>query len=468
VSASELFRRWKLKPLYANWWLVSHRRRKVSGILESDDQGHLTLTLNGLLTGGSVSKLGGGMLEGQHRLAGATSMGTGATLERCFVRYADTFTEPPRQVWHVDHALLGVLFDAKEPWKFTETRDRLPLLTDFARFKNVQADIGRDDAQRPLALRVTAGLRSIDLWSYRGIQVSLGNEVGHRDSEESITEVESRVDLYAKARERLTPSAFTASALRPVQLLIGLATGRHTAPVGSSIVLKQFRSGRRNAYPHHFTPLDLTDTSKHIRFGFYLADVQALGANVRDAWLTRLDMISPVIDLYLAALRELGYAELSFGVIVQALETYHRRTTLGTIIDPARWQDISHTLTGYLQTAVAEPTARNILAGKLAYLNELSLGQRLKDLVRSLGTVGAEICSDKPGPFVKHVTDTRNYFTHWDPRTKDKAARAEEVIDLTSRLIALLEVHLLRDLGFAVDAPACQEILRRRVRWLPK
>lgn len=199
MSAHELFRRWKLKPLYASWWLVSHRRRKVTGILESDDQGHLTLTLNGLLTGGPANPDHGGLLKGQHRLSGATSIGTGATLEHCFVRYADSFAEPPRQVWHVGEAILGAHLDAKEPWEFTEIRERLPLLTEFARFGNVDAEFDLDNAKRPLALKVTAGLRSVNLWSFRGIQVTLGNQVGHRDSAEGITEVESRVDLYAVA-----------------------------------------------------------------------------------------------------------------------------------------------------------------------------------------------------------------------------------------------------------------------------
>jgi hypothetical protein len=122
----------------------------------------------------------------------------------------------------------------------------------------------------------------------------------------------------------------------------------------------------------------------------------------------------------------------------------------------------------HLATAVPEEPLRNILAGKLTYLNELSLGQRLKALIRSLGTVGTEICGGKRGPFVKQVTGTRHYFTHWDRRNEDKAVHRGELFYLISRLIALLEVRLLHDLGFALDSLACQEILRRRVRWLPK
>ena len=107
MSAPELFRRRKLKPLYASWWLVSNRRRKVTGILESDEQGHLTLTLNGVLARDARSKSLEAALDGQHRLAGANSIGAWATLENCFVRYADTLAKPSRQIWHVGQALLG-------------------------------------------------------------------------------------------------------------------------------------------------------------------------------------------------------------------------------------------------------------------------------------------------------------------------------------------------------------------------
>jgi hypothetical protein len=53
---------------------------------------------------------------------------------------------------------------------------------------------------------------------------------------------------------------------------------------------------------------------------------------------------------------------------------------------------------------------------------------------------------------VKAVKDTRNYYTHYDPRGKAKAAtEPRDMHRLTVQLRAVLETTFLRDVGFTCD-----------------
>jgi len=65
------------------------------------------------------------------------------------------------------------------------------------------------------------------------------------------------------------------------------------------------------------------------------------------------------------------------------------------------------------------------------------------------------------------VVDTRNYFTHWSANDESAPVeRGADLFHLTSRLIALLELILLREIGFPEKSQASAEVMRRRVSWL--
>jgi hypothetical protein len=62
--------------------------------------------------------------------------------------------------------------------------------------------------------------------------------------------------------------------------------------------------------------------------------------------------------------------------------------------------------------------------------------------------------SDKKqqGIFADKVADTRNYFTHYSPELKEKAAlRGEELRDLRRKLRLILQICFLEQLGFSID-----------------
>ena len=90
---------------------------------------------------------------------------------------------------------------------------------------------------------------------------------------------------------------------------------------------------------------------------------------------------------------------------------------------------------------------REWLKARLRYANELSLRQRIRELISPFGALfGAENARES---FVSAIVNTRNYFTHYDYSIRNEAVTDPiELLDLYSKLEGLLQLHLLELVGF--------------------
>ena len=88
---------------------------------------------------------------------------------------------------------------------------------------------------------------------------------------------------------------------------------------------------------------------------------------------------------------------------------------------------------------------------KLKWSNEVSLRQRLRDILKSCPQALNKVIKNKKS-FINKAIITRNYWTHFDPELEDQAAKNGELFKLTSRLRILLQLCLLKELGFSSDS----------------
>jgi hypothetical protein len=204
--------------------------------------------------------------------------------------------------------------------------------------------------------------------------------------------------------------------------------------------------------------------------GFGFRDIAALPKGKLQQWVDQLSSVEPVVNLYLASLRQLGYAELSFQLVVQALETYHRRRSSEEIIAKHLWLPIRQRLHAVIDQLPRDLEGRqhkhSVLTAKLDYFNEIGLRRRLKLLFEMLGNRRDHVCGENASIFVDRVVNTRNYYTHWSTDLESKALRGESLLYATSRLLATLELILLKDVGFDLESAAADRIVHRRISWL--
>lgn len=174
-------------------------------------------------------------------------------------------------------------------------------------------------------------------------------------------------------------------------------------------------------------------------------------AEVMTLWLALQAPYEPVVGLFFGTLyQQASYREQRFLQYAQAIETYDRLKRPNAKI---RDEDEHKALIAGIVDAVPEPH-RKWLKGELAWSNDLKLGQRIEHVLGGCPNVATRIVGDEGvKEFVKAVKRTRNYYTHYDPRGKERAAtEPRDMHRLTIQLRALLETAFLLELGFNCEA----------------
>ena len=161
-------------------------------------------------------------------------------------------------------------------------------------------------------------------------------------------------------------------------------------------------------------------------------------------WFRKAELLEPVYDLYFGTLYNPGmYLNNEFLNLVQAIESYHRRTMKNyELAEDQHQKRIAEIL-----SAVPDKY-EEWLGKKLKYSNEPSLRKRLRDILKSCPEALNQVIRNKKS-FINNTIVTRNYWTHFDPELKEQSAKNGELFKLVSRLRILLQSCLLKELGFS-------------------
>lgn len=456
--------------IFGEWWVAGRRDTSARGTLEIAENGSASLELHGVLgISGESAALFSGEPQGEYRIIGQLENTSFATLEGCLLAHTRGVFSVPHQEWHVGQALLGVEFDETEQWEFHAACTEIAGLTRWTSHTHAQSGFSFDAQGRPKGLSVSFGPFRKSLWVLDGIEVALCRQGGTRQTAETVTELRSSVALTAKADDRASVDRIDRAAIRPVQLLLALATGMYCGISEMSLGLEIAESEPRLRYfPCHREHAPSTIEATKAHYAFLYGDIEALGPELLQAWVERASHLAPAVDLYLASLRGVNFVELSFLILAQALEAYHRRTSDEKAFECLNWSEGRTELAEVFAKYVGDDDARVAFARRIEHADELSLKRRLVALLAQIDAEAERIAGSKPNRFARQVVETRNYFTHWDSAGETPAARDEALYFLKERMTALLELLLLRDLGFPPDSKPAQEVLRRRVDWLPK
>jgi len=144
---------------------------------------------------------------------------------------------------------------------------------------------------------------------------------------------------------------------------------------------------------------------------FSLTDIPDV-SNVFKRWTARRKRLEPVFNLYFGTLYHPDLPlEVRFLSLAQALETYDYRRRR----NPGRF----------------------------------SLAERAHDVLAQCRRVSGRIAGSDTDAFVKVFKDSRNYYTHYNPKWESRAASGLGLYLLTLQLQYLLEMSFLRQLGFS-------------------
>lgn len=148
-------------------------------------------------------------------------------------------------------------------------------------------------------------------------------------------------------------------------------------------------------------------------------------------------------DLYFSATAfKHDLLEARFLLLVQGLEVFHRLTHDCKKFPKKRFKELKNKLISHCENE----EEKNFFNDSLAFANECSLRMRLNQILDAF----PPIIPNKE-QFIDELVDTRNYYTHFDPRKKSKAKFGLDLWLLSNRTEALFSLCILGNLGFSEE-----------------
>jgi hypothetical protein len=180
---------------------------------------------------------------------------------------------------------------------------------------------------------------------------------------------------------------------------------------------------------------------------FVYKDISEQFESMLRNWFKKGDLLESMLNLYFGTIYNPHlYLENQFLNIVQAIESYHRKTqTNYDLLEDQHNRRIIEIL-----NSVPEKY-KKWLRGKLEFSNEPSLRRRLKDILESC-PVSLRQAIGNENKFIDKTTSTRHYLTHFNPNLKNKAAEGEDLMELVVKLRCIIESCLLRESGLSSTA----------------
>ena len=196
-----------------------------------------------------------------------------------------------------------------------------------------------------------------------------------------------------------------------------------------------------------FDPYDLP--KEKISAGNFLISFEEMSQDIHEylpRWLENYEEYEPTFNLYFTVTaNRYVHLEGGFLFLINGIESLHRRSYSDTRMPAEEFNDLRESI-----LRATPGKWRSWIEDGLRYANELSLRSRISQMITPFDDLFGT--KSTRATFVNQVVTTRNYLTHYDPGIRDQAVtEPQELLQLCSRLEALVQLHLLRLLGIDKD-----------------
>jgi len=176
---------------------------------------------------------------------------------------------------------------------------------------------------------------------------------------------------------------------------------------------------------------------------FTLKEILNTSQEKLSRWFVKHNELAPVFALFFSIMyRSPGYQERVFISLVQAVETYHRRTCKNFDLDEEKHKERVSSILNVIQTEY-----KDWLSNRLTYSNEPTLRNRLKELFDKYNYILSKFIEKQE--FVNLSVNTRNYHTHFDKSLEKLRATKSKLTLLIELHKSLLLLCLLDETGFS-------------------
>lgn len=166
-------------------------------------------------------------------------------------------------------------------------------------------------------------------------------------------------------------------------------------------------------------------------------------------WFDNLDLIHLLFGLYFSTKYNPDrYITDHFLSMTQAIDTYHIRKNEEKYIEINEFNKLKEKFLEIIQTLPCEE--REHFENKVKYMNNKSLRTRLREIGEDFDYLNS-ILNIFDNTTINKIINTRNYYTHWDPKDELKAIPPIELPDYIKPLRCLILALILNELGLSKE-----------------
>jgi len=439
-----------------NWYLPNSPDKQVSGTLSINENGEAIIELIGSLRDMASEGESSMPLDATTDIIlGIAAGGKDITLLGRFIIGQDFFIaglphpalkekSPTPQVSRdtANHVFVGIHFDSKDEIRFREISVNYSLLDEWAHitgFGDV-VEKGRREIEFHYRAPDSILLATVDDFKiYVGANASGSKPVSWASRNATIDE---RTFIRIEFSEE-KPLEYCLNIVYQIANFLSFAMLQPVYPLNVTA-----QTDRALQDVQIFLPQQEMRASVQIEPLFTLDDIKEQTDALLTCWFGRAELLEPIYELYFGTIyAPRMYLYHKFLSLVQAIESYHRRTR-DNFLDPVDQHEIRITK---ILDSISDEKEKKWLAKKLEHSNEPWLAMRLHKLLKEFSRFTKGFIADRPS-FVDKVVASRHYLTHYDREKKDQAAEGVELFQLTYKLRLLTEICLLQAIGFTDDA----------------
>lgn len=431
------------------FWLPGSEDKKIPGTLTISDGGDIELEVVGLFDE-SIKGLNGE--DNLNRIIGHVEKDGLVTLDNCFYRQKNfAFGGIAKSLIHVNQALSGVAYEKDEKVAFHTISFSVEGLNEWVGISGISVAYGDDyrtatisyTPQNEIIYNLINDFKLHIFFGYTlpGLPATTEAKITHKTYLKLSSEKARELPEFIYALHQITYLLCFA-----VDATVAISDVSATS---NEIMVKIAEDKSRPANIKIFYP-SLPFSKEHPKIDvhqmlFKFVHIRENAEEIFNNWLNAYSVIRPAIGLYFSAVTgSHKYLDGKFLALAQGLETYHRRTSLETLMERSEFRSMMAKLLW-----MCPKENRNWLRGRLRHGNEINLGQRIKKIIEPYKSYIGN--GKQRSKIIRAVVNTRNYLTHYSEELEGESVKGANLWVLCQKMEAIFQLHLLQQLGFTVS-----------------
>lgn len=423
------------------FWLPGQEDKKIHGVLSIVDGGEAELEVFGLFQGNESSE----DPESFDRILGFVEDGL-VTLDNCFyTKTIHTFGGISKSTVFIHRVLCGAKWGKDEAVTFNTFSFAVDCLDEWMGISGIEVNTDTDNVKKTITYSPPEK-RRFELDNGMILEIGFAYSTFSSLTEVSLTQ---RAYFRLESQELRELNDFTDIAFKITNFMcfaVDDVVSMKEVSATSSEIQKKIGDKKYpiliKIYFPSTTYVEKISTKSERLMIFTFGTIQSNAQDVFNNWINAYEYLSPAMNLYFSTkVNAQKYVEGKFLALAQGLETYHRRTSQLTLMEPDKFTElVSEILKGCPEENV------EWLQGRLMHGNEINLRKRLKLIIEPfkdyLGT------NPERSKILKNIVDTRNYLTHYSESLADVAVEGVDLWELCQKMEAIFNLHFLKVIGF--------------------